>query len=62
MFRKFFAALSNLTLAVETLTASVLEANNNFRSNLGLDHEPEQPALAHKPGSNGQTRRHKATK
>ncbi len=44
MFRKFFGALANLVKEVDNLTASVKEANENFRSNLALDFhgEPEQ--------------------
>jgi hypothetical protein len=47
MFKRFFSALANLTASVETLTASVNEANTNFRSNLGLDFKDELPALDH---------------
>ena len=44
MFRKLWNALANLTSAVDTLTASVKEANDNFRANLGLDQQDDQPA------------------
>jgi hypothetical protein len=43
MFKRFFNALGNLTASVETLTASVQEANTNFRSNLGLDNREDEP-------------------
>lgn len=56
MFRKFFTALANLTSAVETMTASVQEANNNFRKNLGLD-EQVISALEYDTQSNGETKR-----
>jgi hypothetical protein len=43
MFKRFFSALANLTASVETLTASVQEANDNFRANLGMDEPNDQP-------------------
>jgi hypothetical protein len=49
MFRRFFAALANLTAGAEALAASFAEANDRFRQNLALDH-PEQPEqLDHEP-------------
>ncbi len=58
MFRKFFGALANLVKEVDNLTASVKEANENFRSNLALDYHPEPAQIgeAVKP-----ERRRKAT-
>lgn len=45
MFRKFFAALSALTLNTEALAVSMAEANERFRANLALDHVEDVPAL-----------------
>ena len=47
MFKRFFNALAGLTDAVDALTASVTEANANFRANLGLDGPADVPALEH---------------
>ena len=43
MFKRFFNALAGLTAAVDALTASVTEANANFRANLGLDGPADVP-------------------
>jgi hypothetical protein len=60
MFKRFFNALAGLTAAVDALTASVTEANANFRSNLGLDGPADVPALEHQteeePAKNGRKR------
>jgi hypothetical protein len=47
MFKRFFPALSDLTANVTALAASIREANDNFRANLGMDNHEEpvdQPA------------------
>ena len=49
MFRRIFAALAQLSAALESLTATVEEARANFRENLGLDGAAEPQALQHKP-------------
>ena len=51
MFREFFAALANLSAAVDALTATVQEARDNFRRNLGLDHQGEPEQLEHEPAA-----------
>ena len=60
MFKRFFNALTGLTDAVDALTASVTEANQNFRANLGLDGPADVPALEHQteeePAKNGRKR------
>jgi len=49
MFGRVFKALATLALNTETLAASVAEANQNFRANLGLDQKEEWPALEYVP-------------
>lgn len=60
MFKRFFNALAGLTDAVNALTASVTEANANFRTNLGLDGPTDMPALEdqteQEPAKNGRKR------
>jgi hypothetical protein len=60
MFKRFFNALSGLAAAVDALTASVTEANANFRANLGLDGPDDVLALEHQteqePAKNGRKR------
>ena len=60
MFKRFFNALAGLTDAVDALTASVTEANANFRANLGLDGPADVPTLEHQteqePVKNGRKR------
>jgi len=58
MFKRFFSALTSLTASVKTLTASVNEANDNFRSNLGLDQRDDQPAqLDYQEAGNGRRKK-----
>jgi hypothetical protein len=49
MFRRFFAALANLTAGAEALAASFAEANDRFRQNLALDPQDQPGQLEHEP-------------
>ena len=45
MFRKLFAAIAALTTNTEAFAASVAEAHQRFRDQLGLDQADDVPAL-----------------
>ena len=49
MFRAFFSAIRGTTAALESLTASIREADANWRANLGLDAPADEPAALPAP-------------